>query len=86
LVSKHQTDLAPAVVELAEDAERLLDRPGSDDLVVSPIALAQLGLDAVMRSRAFLDRWGNDYDELDHRLHGLAAGGEAVVEGATPDT
>jgi hypothetical protein len=32
--------------------------------------------------RAFLDRWGNDYDELDHRLHGLAAGGEAVVEGA----
>jgi heme-degrading monooxygenase HmoA len=36
--------------------------------------------------RAFLDRWGNDYDELEHRLHGLAAGGEAVVEGAAPGT
>jgi hypothetical protein len=51
LVSQHQTDLAPVVAELAEDAERLLDGPGSDDLVVSPIALAQLSLDAVMRSR-----------------------------------
>jgi hypothetical protein len=51
LVSQHQTDLAPVVVELAEDVQRLLDRPGSDDLVVSPIALAQLSLDAVMRSR-----------------------------------
>jgi len=51
LVSEHQTDLTPVVVELAEDAQRLLDGPGSDDLVVSPIALAQLSLDAVMRSR-----------------------------------
>jgi hypothetical protein len=38
-------------MEPAEDAERLLDGPGSDDLVVGPIALAQLNLDAVMRSR-----------------------------------
>jgi hypothetical protein len=38
-------------VELAEDAQRLLDGPGSDDLIISPIALAQLSLDAVMRSR-----------------------------------
>jgi hypothetical protein len=51
LVSEHQTDLAPVVVELAKDAQRLLDGPGSDDLVVSPVALAQLSLDAVMRSR-----------------------------------
>jgi hypothetical protein len=51
LVSQHQTDLAPVVAELTEDAERLLDGPGPDDVVVSPIALAQLSLDAVMRSR-----------------------------------
>jgi hypothetical protein len=38
-------------MEPAEDAERLLDGPGSGDLVVGPIALAQLNLDAVMRSR-----------------------------------
>jgi len=51
LVSEHETDLALVVVELAEDAECLLDGPGSDDLVVSPVALAQLRLDAVTRSR-----------------------------------
>jgi hypothetical protein len=39
------------MVELAEDAERLVDGPGRDDLVVSPVALAQLRLDAVTRSR-----------------------------------
>lgn len=32
---------------------------------------------------AFLDRWADDYNELDRRLHGLAAGGDAVIEGAT---
>jgi hypothetical protein len=33
--------------------------------------------------QAFLYRWGDDYGELDRRLRGLAAGGKAVVEGAT---
>jgi len=33
--------------------------------------------------QGFLNRWGNDYGELDHRLHGVAAGGEAVIEGTT---
>jgi hypothetical protein len=47
LVSQHETDLALVVVELAEDAERLIGRPGSDDLVVSSVALAQLRLDPV---------------------------------------
>jgi hypothetical protein len=39
------------VAELAEDAERLLDGPGGEDLVVSPVALAELSLDAVARPR-----------------------------------
>jgi len=30
---------------------------------------------------AFLDQWRDEYGELDHQLHGLAAGGDAVVEG-----
>jgi quinol monooxygenase YgiN len=30
----------------------------------------------------FLARWGNDYRALDQKLHGLAAGGQAVIEGA----
>jgi quinol monooxygenase YgiN len=34
---------------------------------------------------AFLDQWGDDYGELDQRLHELAAGGEPVVEGAAPN-
>ena len=33
--------------------------------------------------QGFLNRWGDDYGELDHRLHGVAAGGEAVIEGTT---
>jgi hypothetical protein len=31
---------------------------------------------------AFLVRWGVDYCALDQKLHGLAAGGQAVIEGA----
>ncbi|MGN6795980.1 MAG: antibiotic biosynthesis monooxygenase family protein [Streptosporangiaceae bacterium] len=30
---------------------------------------------------AFLHRWEDEYRALDDQLHGLAAGGEAVVEG-----
>ena len=48
---EHQADLAPGIAEPAEDLKRLLDGPGRDDLVVSPVALAQLRLDAIMRSR-----------------------------------
>jgi heme-degrading monooxygenase HmoA len=39
---------------------------------------------AAARWDAFLGRWGDNYGELDRRLHGLAAGGEAVIEGAAP--
>ena len=33
---------------------------------------------------SFLDRWRDDYCELDHQLRRLAAGGEPIVEGPTP--
>jgi heme-degrading monooxygenase HmoA len=33
---------------------------------------------------SFLDRWRDDYCELDHQLRRLAAGGEPIVEGAAP--
>lgn len=33
---------------------------------------------------AFMGRWGDDYRELDHRLDGLASGGQVVVEGSAP--
>ena len=52
LVSQHESDLAPVVAELAKDINRLFSGPGRDDLVVSPVPLTQLGLDAVARSRA----------------------------------
>ena len=51
LVSQHETNLALVVAELTEDAERLLDGPCGDDLVVSRVALAELRLDAVTRPR-----------------------------------
>jgi hypothetical protein len=51
LAGQHESDLAPAIAEPAEDVERRCDRPGRDDLVVSPIALAQLRLDALLRPR-----------------------------------
>jgi heme-degrading monooxygenase HmoA len=31
--------------------------------------------------KAFLDRWGSDYRELDQRLRRLADGGQMIVEG-----
>ena len=33
---------------------------------------------------AFLAGWGEEYRELDRRLHRLATGGEVVVEGVAP--
>ena len=51
LAGENETDLAPGFAEAAEDLKRRLDRAGRDDLVVSPVALAQLRLDALMRSR-----------------------------------
>ena len=33
---------------------------------------------------AFMDRWGEEYRELDRRLHGLASGGDLVIEGEAP--
>jgi quinol monooxygenase YgiN len=35
---------------------------------------------------AFLNRWGEEYRRLDQQLHGLAAGGRAVIEGAVPES
>jgi quinol monooxygenase YgiN len=32
----------------------------------------------------FLARWGNDYRALDQKLQGLAAGGQALIEGPVP--
>jgi heme-degrading monooxygenase HmoA len=32
--------------------------------------------------QAFLDRWADEYHELDHQLRWLASGGRPVVEGA----
>jgi hypothetical protein len=51
LGGQHETDLAPGIAELPEDVERRLGGPGRDDLIVSPVALAQLRLDAFMRLR-----------------------------------
>jgi hypothetical protein len=51
LIGEHETDLAPGIAEPGEDVERRLDGPGRDDLVVSPVALAQLRLGALLRSR-----------------------------------
>ena len=49
LVSQHETDLTPAVSQLAEDLERLPCRRSGDDPVVRLIALTQLRLNAAAR-------------------------------------
>jgi hypothetical protein len=51
LAGQRESDLAPGVAEPAQDLERRRGGTGRDDLVVSPVTLAQLRLDALLRRR-----------------------------------
>jgi hypothetical protein len=55
LASQHDPDQAPVVAELGEQAERIVGRVSTDDLIVRPVPLAELSLDNTSRPRIVID-------------------------------
>jgi hypothetical protein len=70
LPSQHDANQAPVIVEVGEQAERIIAGISANDLIIRPVPLAQLSRDHASRPRIVIDN--QQHWSISHRPHPMS--------------